>query len=226
MDFLTTMSKPGAAELSSALLAIGLAFVLAQLISGVYLFTFRGMSYSRSFVQAIPLGAVVAAMLMLAVGESIAAGIGLAGGLSIIRFRTTMRDPRDMMFVFAGLGVGIACGLQAFPSAIGGTGVFCVSSMLLSLVAYGSQQQFDGLLRLTAPSNEDLRVRMTALLKEHTSHFALVTLREAAQGDVFEHAWQVRMPSPDSRTKLLEELDKLPEIHDLALHLQDPTLEV
>ena len=100
MDLLSELSKPGAAGLLSAMTAIGLAFALAQLVSGVYILTFRGLSYSRSFVQGIPLGAIVTSMLMLAIGDSIAAGIGLAGGLSIVRFRTTMRDPRDMVFIY------------------------------------------------------------------------------------------------------------------------------
>ena len=83
MDLLNELSKPGAAGIWPALFSIGLAFLLAQIVSGVYILTFRGLSYSRSFVQGIPLGAVVTSMLMLAIGDSIAAGIGLAGGLSM-----------------------------------------------------------------------------------------------------------------------------------------------
>ena len=129
MNLLEQLSKPGAANLASALTTVGIAFALAQIVSGVYIWTFRGLSYSRSFVQGIPLGAVITSMLMLAIGDSIAAGIGLAGGLSIVRFRTTMRDPRDMMFIFAGLGVGIACGLGAFPAAIVGTLSFAAAAV-------------------------------------------------------------------------------------------------
>ncbi len=210
----------------SAMLAIALAFALAQLVSAVYITTFRGLSYSRSFVQGIPLGAIVTSMLMLAIGDSIAAGIGLAGGLSIVRFRTTMRDPRDMVFVFAGLGVGIACGLQAYPAAIGGTLMFCAASILLFGIHYGARKQFDGLLRLVAPSDPATAAAITAVLKEHTAHFVMVTMRESAQGDAFEHAYQVRVPNPDARPALLHAIDAIEGTTDVALHMQEPTLEV
>ncbi len=226
MDLLHQLSKPGSAGLVSALIAIGLAFALAQIVSYVYIATFRGLSYSRSFVQGIPLGAVVTSMLMLAIGDSIAAGIGLAGGLSIVRFRTTMRDPRDMVFIFAGLGVGIACGLQAYPAAIGGTATFCVASVALFGINYGARKQFDGLVRLVAPASSETTARVSAALKANTAHFVLVSMREVAQGDRFEHAYQVRIPNPEQRPALLHALDAIEGVADVALHMQEPTLEV
>ncbi len=226
MELLHQLSKPGSAGLVSALLAIGMAFALAQLVSAVYIATFRGLSYSRSFVQGIPLGAIVTSMLMLAIGDSIAAGIGLAGGLSIVRFRTTMRDPRDMVFIFAGLGVGICCGLQAYPAAIGGTLMFCLGTLLLFGIHYGARKQFDGMLRLVAPANEATAEAISAALRKHTGHFVMVTMREAAQGDAFEHAYQVRIPNPDERPALLHAIDSIDGTTDVALHMQEPTLEV
>ena len=226
MNVLEALSNPGAAGFARAFVALVLAFALAQAISGVYIATFRGLSYSRSFVQGIPLGAIVTAMLMLAIGDSIAAGIGLAGGLSIIRFRTTLRDPRDMVFVFAGLGVGIACGLRSFPAAIGGTALFSLAAFLLTGVSYGARRQFDGILRLTAPSEAGTSEAIAAVLRRGTNHHVLVTLREAAQGGAFEHAYQVRIPDPDARGPLLEALGALPGVHDVSLHMQEPTLEL
>lgn len=226
MNALEFLSKPGAADLGSAAVAIVLAFALAQLISGVYILTFRGLSYSRSFVQGIPLGAIVTSMLMLAIGDSIAAGIGLAGGLSIVRFRTTMRDPRDMVFVFAGLGVGIACGLRSYPAAVSATMIFCVAAWLLFGVSYGSRRQYDGVLRFVAPSVSGTSAEVGAVLDRHTAHWVLVSLREAAQGDRMEHAYHVRVPDPDARGVLLEDLAALEGVADLSLFLQEPTLEL
>ena len=137
-----------------------------------------------------------------------------------------MRDPRDMVFIFAGLGVGIACGLQAYPAAIGGTALFCVAALLLFGINYGARRQFDGMVRLCAPSSPGIGDAITAALRKHTAHFMMITMREAAQGDAFEHAYQVRIPNPDARTALLHALDAIEGTTDVALHMQDPTLEV
>ena len=110
-QFITSYSEPLTPR--TAVLSLLLAFLLSQLVGMVYVWTFRGMSYSRSFVHALALGGIVACTLMLAINNSIAAGLGIAGSLAIIRFRTAMRDPRDMVFVFASMGAGIASGLRA-----------------------------------------------------------------------------------------------------------------
>ena len=75
------------------------------------------------------MASIITCMLMLAVGNSVAAGIGIAGGLTAIRFRTTMRDPRDVVYVFASLATGITAGVQAYAAAIAGTGIFIAASL-------------------------------------------------------------------------------------------------
>lgn len=210
----------------TALLSIVLAFTLAQVIAGLYIWTFRGLSYSRNFVQGVAMAAIVTAMLMLAIGNSIAAGIGIAGGLSIIRFRTTMRDPRDMVFVFAGLAVGIACGLQAYAPAIIGTAIFAVATVFLHWSAFGARKQFDGLLRFFAPKSADAEEQVAQALRQNCRHFVLVTLREAGQGDFVEHAYQVSFPDPEGRNKLVSALQGVTGIRDVTLLLQEPTFEL
>ncbi len=211
--------------LKVAILSLLLAFGLTQVVGATYVWTFRGMSYSRSFVHAVALGSIVAAMLMLAINNSIAAGLGIAGSLAIIRFRTAMRDPRDMVFVFASMGAGIACGLRAHVAAITGTALFCFAAVLLNATEFGSQRQFDGLLRFQLPvtSDEDVVQR---LLRQHTRYFALVTLREVAQGEAMEHAYQVRLTDQVKRTALVAELEGVPGIQDVSLLLQEPTVEI
>jgi uncharacterized membrane protein YhiD involved in acid resistance len=183
------------------------------------------MSYSQGLVHAIVIGSIIACMLMLAVGDSIAAGLGIAGGLSIVRFRTALRDPRDMMFVFAALGSGIAAGLGGHRVAILGTGMFCLAVFTLTLTEFGSQRRFDGLLRFQLPVASD-EAGVMALLRKHTRFVALVTLREVAQGQAMEHAYQVRLGDPKDRAALVRELERLPGIQDVSLLLQEPTVEL
>ena len=91
------------------LASLGLSFLLAALIAIVYQLTFRGFTYSRTYVQSLILGSIVTCMLIMAIGSNFARGLGILGTLAIIRFRVPVHDPRDGMFIFASLGAGIAC---------------------------------------------------------------------------------------------------------------------
>lgn len=224
MEGWTELGGAGPIGWRSAMTALLLAFTLAQVIAGAYVWTFRGLSYSRTMVQGMALGAIVTCTLLLAIGDSIAASIGLAGGLSIIRFRTTMRDPRDMVFVFASLGAGIVCGLRSYEVAISGTLVFAGAAVVLDAMSYGSRHQADGLARVTAPPEASEAI--AAALRAHTRRFVLVTLRDVAQGAALEHAYQVTLRSEADRGALVAALDGIAGARDVTLHLQEPTLEL
>jgi hypothetical protein len=222
-QFISNYTEP--VTMKTVLLSLLLSFGLAQAIAATYVWTFRGMSYSRSFVLTVAMGAVIACTLMLAINNSIAAGLGIAGSLAIIRFRTALRDPRDMVFVFASMAAGIASGLRVHLAAVLGTALFCVTVFLLTKVEFGSQRKFDGLLRFQLPIKSD-EGSIEPILSQHTSHFALVSLREAAQGEMLERAYQVQLPDPEKRAHLVHQLESLPGIQGVSLLLQEPTVEI
>ncbi|MCB9729292.1 MAG: DUF4956 domain-containing protein [Deltaproteobacteria bacterium] len=218
---------PGQAlPIEVALFSLLLAFILSQAVAAAYIWTFRGMSYSRSFVQTVALGSVIAAMLMLAINNSIAAGLGIAGSLAIVRFRTAMRDPRDMVFVFASMGAGIASGLRAWAPAILGTVIFCLAAAALAFTDMGSLRVADGLLRFQAPADADTEEAVARILRRSTRSFALVTLRDVGQGTAMEHAYQVRLGTGASRSGIVDALASVPGVSDIQFLLQEPTVEL
>lgn len=79
---------------------------------------------SSNYIQSLILSSLVATTIMQAIGDNVAVGLGMLGALSIIQFRTNFRDPRDIIFMFAALGTGIACGVYGFYVAILGTILF------------------------------------------------------------------------------------------------------
>ena len=64
------------------------------------------------------------------------------------------------------------------------------------------------------------------ILRKHSSFVALVTLREVAQGQAMEHAYQIRIADPKHRSSLVQSLEQLPGIQDVSLLLQEPTVEL
>ena len=111
LDALTLQNSSANTSFITVLYTLLISFLLSTLIALVYEKTFRGLSYSRNFVQALILSSIVAATVMQAIGDSLASGLGMMGALAIIRFRTSFKDPRDIIFMFAALASGIATGV-------------------------------------------------------------------------------------------------------------------
>ena len=121
-----------------AVYSLLLSFVLSSVIALTYRFTYRGTRFPNSFFQAMVLSSMVSAMVMMAVGNNLAVGFGIIGAVAIIRFRTRVRNPRNIIFIFAALSVGIATGVYGYSIAIAGTLIFCGVSALLFISPFGT----------------------------------------------------------------------------------------
>ena len=210
----------------ASLLSVLLAYVLTQTIASVYVWTYRGLSYSRAMAQTLVVSGVVSAMLMMAIGNSLARGIGIVGTLALIRFRTNLRDPLDMIFVFAAFGAGIASGTQSFATAVIGTVVFLGVATMMRTSDFGAQRQFDGVLRLTLPADGEADAALQRVLGSICRSFALVTLREAAQGEAQELAYQITLRRDRDEGRLLREVAALPGASAVNVAMQEATVEM
>jgi uncharacterized membrane protein YhiD involved in acid resistance len=89
-----------------------------------------------NYIQSLILSSLIATMILQSIGDSVASGLGILGALTIINFRTSFRDPRDIIFMFAALGTGIACGSYVFVIAILGTSIFCFVAICLKFTPF------------------------------------------------------------------------------------------
>lgn len=207
-----------------ALASLSLAFALSVVIAWTYSLSYAGLSYLRSFTQSIAISGVISAAMMLAVGDEVARGLGLVGALTIVRFRTTLKDTRDLMFIFAALAAGIACGVQSYVVGIAGTAVFGVAVLFVSRTDFGSHRYFDAVLRLRLPTDAPTPPRFSELLEQHCRRVVLVNVRPAG-AHVAEHSYHVEFADPASQGVLLRELNAVPGLSGVTLLMQDSTVE-
>lgn len=226
LDFLTLQTTSSNPTFVSILYTVLLSFLLSTLVAITYEKTFRGLSYSRNFVQAMILGSIVAGMVMQAIGDNLARGLGMIGALAIIRFRTNFKDPRDIIFMFAALAAGIACGVFGFGIAIIGTLGFCAAAVFLYFSPLGEYRYYDGLLRFNMDGESTDRAGLEGILKGHCRNFALVTLRETAQGSRLEYAYHVKLKPGRTRDALVDGIRGLESARDVSLLLQETTVEL
>src|SRR5688572_9989867 len=173
-----------------AALSLLLSFALSLCVALVYTRLNKGAHYMRSFAQTLAVAGVVSAVIVISVGENIARGLGLVGALTVIRFRSDLKDPRDLIFAFASLATGVAVGAHAFATAIFGTAIFLGAMAMVSLPWFAKRETFNAILSLRTPGREEDAEQISKVLRARCNDFMLVRVRQAGIG-VQEHAYQI-----------------------------------
>ena len=107
----------GALTLGDVLLNFLAAAVLAALIYISYRISHSGPVYSRRFNVSLVMMTLITTLVMNVIGNNIALSLGMVGALSIIRFRTAIKDSRDTAYIFWAIAVGICCGVSDYMIA-------------------------------------------------------------------------------------------------------------
>ena len=119
-------------SLLDMLLALALAFGLGMFIFLVYKKTFSGVMYSSSFGVTLIALTMITTLVILAVTSNIVLSLGMVGALSIVRFRTAIKEPLDIAFLFWSIAAGIVLAAGLIPLAV--IGSVCTGAVLLAFV--------------------------------------------------------------------------------------------
>jgi uncharacterized membrane protein YhiD involved in acid resistance len=139
VDTLTTLFQAEwtAINLGAAAAHLIVALGCGLLLSTIYRRTYRGVSYSSTFDRSLITLAVITAIIMLVIGNNLARAFGLVGAMSIVRFRTALKDAQDLIFVFCSLAVGLASGVGFHFLAIFGTLFLSAILLVMAKTNYG-----------------------------------------------------------------------------------------
>ena len=164
--------------------------------------------------------------MIIAIGNNLARGLGILGALALIRFRTPIRDPRDIIFLFASLATGIAAGAQVLDVAVIGPLFFCAAVLFLHHSPFASRRNFEGLLRFILPKDSSVDELVREVFGRHASSVNLVAMREAVQGEAVEQSYHVRLFDPAGKTDLVADLEAIEEVEDVSMVMQRSTVEI
>jgi uncharacterized membrane protein YhiD involved in acid resistance len=114
-------------------IALICAFIIGMFIYFIYKKTFSGVMYSKPFNASLVLLTMLTTFIILAVTSNVVLSLGMVGALSIVRFRTAIKDPLDLVFLFWAIGCGIVLGAGMLPLALVGSGMIGV--VLLGFVS-------------------------------------------------------------------------------------------
>ena len=124
-----------AISVSSLLTTLALSFLLGLFVLIVYRLTYSGVSFSKSFALSLVLLSMVTSLAILTVRSNVVLSLGMVGALSIVRFRTAIKDPMDTVFMFWSIVAGIITGAGYVTVAVLATLLLGVFFLLIHLLA-------------------------------------------------------------------------------------------
>ena len=179
-------------SLLDMLLTIALSFGVGVFIFLIYKKTYRGVMYSAGFGTTLIAMTMITATVILAVTSNVVLSLGMVGALSIVRFRTAVKDPLDIAFLFWSIGAGIILAAGMIPLAI--IGSVCIGLILLVFVNQKSNSH--PYMVVLSCVNHDAEVKAREFIDKHAMR-AVVKSKTAVKGAV-EMNIEIRLKEDDT----------------------------
>ena len=218
MSFVDAIKKSVLSEFTGTLsvgdiaLSLLFAFIISLFIVYIYKKTYTGVVYSKAFALCIVMLSMVTALIIRTINSNLALSLGMVGALSIVRFRTAVKEPVDTAFMFWGISAGIMAGAGLYlPSVIG--------SLLLGALFFGSY-----LLGFKSSSRYLLVLKFEEkayenILKEIKTLGKAKMKSNSAFKDNMELTYEVDIKSKDEnmKQKIVESFKEIPGIINVSL---------
>jgi hypothetical protein len=195
-----------------------IALALGGLVAWIYRRTRRSTEISASFPITLVLLAVLIAMVTQVIGDNVARAFSLVGALSIVRFRTVVRDTQDTAYVIFAVVVGMAVGANDLWVSLIGIGVVGLAAFVMmsrpGLMA-ASQPAF--LLNLRVGLGHDLDTLLGATLDAHLQEREILSIATARQGVSLDVTYETRLRSSGSADELVKALNRVEGVQSVQL---------
>ena len=165
---------------------MGLLVALAagQVMAWIYMLTHSGLSYSRSFVNALLLLPSIVSLVMIILSNNLVTAFGMMAVFAIVRFRNILRDTLDTSYILTSIVIGMAAGTQKYASAIIGCALVGTVLLYLWYTSFGSRHRYDIIINLHwARATKDLE-ELGRVLHRHSwkTHLASQRSHEGYEG--------------------------------------------
>jgi energy-converting hydrogenase Eha subunit A len=200
------------------LVRLVVALVLGGVVAWIYRRTRKSTEISASFPITLVLLAVLIAMVTQVIGDNVARAFSLVGALSIVRFRTVVRDTQDTAYVIFAVVVGMAVGASDLWVSLIGIGVVGLAAFVMMTrpgLISGSQPSF--LLSLRVGLGHDLDKLLNGTLDAHLQGRELMSIATARQGVSLDVTYETRLRPDGSADELVKALNRVEGVQSVQL---------
>jgi hypothetical protein len=203
-DNLKVINSVGYVTQFAVILVVGL--VMGLIIWFTYKITCTHVDYDYEFGMVLIIVPIMVALIIMVVGSNIARAFGLTGALALIRYRSTLVKPRNLMFIFIGMGLGLAIGggfyLPAFIFAV----LISVAIIIATALMDETGKKEVKLLKISVPESISYDDLFDDILKKYTSEYALSGVSLVSGGTIYEIIYTVRVRDMSKIKDFLDEI--------------------
>lgn len=207
MDFLDYIQRSsGQMTVTTVVANMLVTLLVALFIYWVYKKTYTGVLYSMNFNLTILLTSMVTAMVMMVIGTNLALSLGMVGALSIIRFRSAIKDPRDIGFLFWGIAAGLCAGTGSYMIAAVGS---LIIALLLFILKQREYEAYPYLLVVRGGKIDAERLRQIVFANTENSHLRMRNSSQAGIEVIYEIKFEDkrREKQEDTMVKEIRNMD-------------------
>ena len=199
------------------------ALLCGSIISLVYRYTYKGLNYSASFAVSIVMLAMITSIVIMVIGNNLARAFGMVGAMSIIRFRTAVKDAADIMFIFFALTIGLACGVKMYAIAIFGTLFISLIYIILHLSGFGLAKRQEFLLQVTLSTPDTDHGLIESTIRQHASRIKLVNTKLLGEPgfESLELSYHIYLSNRNVGSMLVSSVKKLPSVLHVNLFFDE-----
>lgn len=186
--------------------------LIGAYIFAVYRIVCRKAFYSKSFAISLPVIAMITASIIISIQSNAVISLGMVGALSIVRFRTAVKEPMDLAFLFWSISTGIICGASLYEVAVESAALITVTMLILHFVPNAKP----ALLLLVNGTDPKIQPQLEQVLKAHTSFYKIKSRNVTGSGiDMI-----VELKTKDE-TSLVEQVLALATVESATLMTHD-----
>jgi uncharacterized membrane protein YhiD involved in acid resistance len=199
---------------------LAMALFCALLIALFYYLSYRGPGLSNTYLTSLVLLPMITAVIIMVIGNNLARAFGLVGAMSIIRFRTAVKNTLDIIFIFFSLAIGMATGVGQHGLALASTLFVGLIATLLTRTQLLNPGKGQFLLQFTTtgePVNRDDDEVRLALIRKYSRRHRLIDVKTSDSDDSLEMSYFLTLKDPRQGSDLIRELRRIEGVSHINL---------
>lgn len=201
---------------------IAVALICGLIISLFYRLTYRGAGYAVSYINSLVILPIITAIVIMVIGNNLARAFGLVGAMSIIRFRTAVKETLDIIYIFFSLAIGMAAGVAFHTLAFAGTLIVGTVLVVLSKTSISSGSKEEYLLQFFYDENgQSNEAAYMKIINKYSKKFQLINVKSAGSTNGVELSYYIRLKSRSANADFVRELKSVPGLNHVNLFFDE-----